>query len=70
MHITRDLLQVSTLSRQMFPGKGQFLVEAFKDATAKPFGYLVLDLKPDTEEKYRIRTGIFPGEKQFVYLPK
>ena len=66
----RDLLQVSTLSRQMFPGKGQFLVEAFKDATAKPFGYLVLDLKPDTEEKYRIRTKIFPGEKQFVYLPK
>jgi len=66
----RDLLQVSTLSRQMFPGRGQFLVEAFRDATAKPFGYLVLDLKPDTEEKYRIRTGIFPGEKQFVYLPK
>ena len=66
----RDLLQVSTLSRQMFPGRGQFLVESFRDATAKPFGYLVLDLKPDTEEKYRIRTGIFPGEKQFVYLPK
>jgi hypothetical protein len=66
----RDATQISTLARQMYPGKSQFLVEAFKNATEKPFGYLLIDLKPDTEEKYRIRTGIFPGEMQFVYLPK
>jgi GTPase SAR1 family protein len=66
----RDAMQVATLARQMYPGKGQFLVEAFKDATEKAFGYLLLDLKPDTEEKYRIRTNIFPGEKHFVYIPK
>ena len=66
----RDALQVATLARQMYPGKSKFLVEAFKDATEKPFGYLLLDLKPDTEEKYRVRTQIFPGERQFVYLPK
>jgi len=47
----------------MYPGKNQFLVEAFKDATDKPFGYILLHLKPDTEEKYRVRTNIFPGEK-------
>lgn len=66
----RDALQVATLARQMYPGQSKFLVEAFKDATEKPFGYLLLDLKPDTEEKYRIRTNIFPGERHFVYLPK
>jgi hypothetical protein len=66
----RDALQVATLARQMYPGQSKFLVEAFKDATEKPFGYLLLDLKPDTDEKYRIRTNIFPGERQFVYLPK
>jgi len=54
----------------MYPGKSKFLVEAFKDATEKAFGYLLLDLKPDTEEKYRLRTNILPGETQFVYLPK
>jgi hypothetical protein len=54
----------------MYPGQSKFLVEAFKDATEKPFGYLLLDLKPDTDEKYRVRTCIFPEEKQYVYLPK
>ena len=40
-------------------------MEEFKNATEKPFGYLLIDLKPETEEKYRIRTGIFPGEMQY-----
>jgi len=66
----RDATQIATLGRQMFPGKGQFLVDAFRDATELPFGYLLIDLKPDTDEKYRIRTRIFPDERQYVYLPK
>lgn len=66
----RDATQVSTLARQMYPGRNKFLVEAFKDATAKPYGYLLIDLKGDTEEKYRIRTNIFSNERQFVYVPK
>jgi hypothetical protein len=66
----RDAVQVATLARQMHPGRGKFLAEAFKDATDKPYGYLLIDLKPDTEEKYRIRTNIFPNERQYVYIPK
>jgi hypothetical protein len=66
----RDAVQVATLARQMYPGQSKFLVEAFKNATEKPFGYLLLDLKPDTDEKYRVRTGIFPGDTHYVYLPK
>jgi len=66
----RDALQVATLARQMYPGQSKFLVEAFKNASEKPFGYLLLDLKPDTDEKYRVRTNIFPDETQYVYIPK
>ena len=54
----------------MYPGKRKFLTDAYKDATEKPYGYLVLDLKPETGEKFRVRTNIFPGEVQYVYLPK
>jgi hypothetical protein len=64
----RDAMQVSTLARQMYPGQNKFLVKAFKNATEKPFGYLLLDLIPDTDEKYRIRTSIFPEERQYVYI--
>ena len=66
----RDAMQVATLGRQMFPGKAKFLIEAFVDATSKPFGYLLIDLKADTEQKFRIRTNIFQDERQFVYVPK
>jgi hypothetical protein len=67
----RDAHQISILGRQMHPGKSRFLVEAFKDATAKPYGYLLIDLKPDTDEKYRIRTNIFPDDaRHYVYVAK
>lgn len=67
----RDANQVATLARQMYPGKSKFLLEAFEDATKEPYGYLLIDLKPETDEKYRIRTNIFPDdERQFAYVPK
>ena len=66
----RDALQVATLGRQMYPGNSKFLVEAFKMATEKPFGYLLIDLRADTLEKYRLRSNIFSGERQYVYVPK
>jgi len=66
----RDATQVAHLARQMYPGKSKFLIEAFKDATQEPFSYMLLDLKPDTEEKFRVRTKIFPGEQCYVYVPK
>ena len=65
----RDKLQISTLARQMYPGNPKFLTEAFHDATKNPFGYLMLDLKPSTDDKYRIRTGILPKDIQYVYMP-
>lgn len=67
----RDKTQVDHLSRQMYPkGKSSFLVDAFKDATDRSYGYLFIDLKQETEELMRIRTGIFPDEPNYLYMPK
>ena len=67
----RDAGRVATLARQMYPGKSKFLVEAYKDATTEPHGYLLIDLKQETDESYRIRTKIFPDdEMQYAYVPK
>ena len=66
----RDRLQISTLARQMYPGQSQFLVEAFQDATQEAYGYLIIDLKPTTSDKLRIRTGILPSDRQLVYVHK
>jgi hypothetical protein len=66
----RDATQVANLARQMYPGKSKFMMEAFKDATSVPFGYLLVDMTPDLEDRFRLRTKIFPGEWQNVYVPK
>ena len=58
----RDQTIIHTLARQMFPGCGQYLVEAHQNATEKPYSYLFVDLYPQTHHKYRLRTRIIPDE--------
>ena len=38
----RDQTIIHTLARQMFPGCGQYLVEAYQNATEKPYSYLLM----------------------------
>jgi adenylate kinase family enzyme len=63
----RDCSQIQKLGQQIFPGNSKFLVESYKDALHSPFGYLVIDLSPRTEETFRLRTKIFPGEDTIIY---
>lgn len=66
----RDKSQVTHLARQMFPGKIKAFQEIFQDATTPPYGYLLVDLRPETDERLRMRTGIFPPDKHYVYEPR
>ena len=66
----RDSSQITHLAKQMFPGNTKLMQESFRDATAKPFGYLLCDLKPSTPEEFRLRTNLFPEEKQYAYVRK
>ena len=56
----RDKSQFSNLARQVMPRNRTFLENAFEDAVKNPFGYLFLDLKPSTDDKFRIRTRVLP----------
>ena len=62
-----DTSQVANLARQMYPGKSAFMIEALKNAMSAPYGYLLIDLKQETDDKRRLRTGLFPGDDLFVY---
>ena len=48
----------------MFPHKPNYMMEEYKRATAKPYGYLVVDLKPDTPEHDRLKANILPADQQ------
>ncbi len=66
----RDKSQIIHLAKQMYPGNVKFLQQSFNDATSKPYGYLLVDLKSETPEEIRLRTSIFPGETTLVYVQK
>ena len=65
-----DQLQATTLAKQLFPGKIQYFLEAYKDACSEPHGYLFVDLCQDTPEAFRLQTCIFPDQLHVVYVPK
>lgn len=66
----RDAGQIRHLASQLFPGKSGYLVDAYKQATQRPHGYLLLDLTQSTSEKFRILSDILPEEEGYFYIPK
>ncbi|CAC5417589.1 unnamed protein product [Mytilus coruscus] len=45
-----DRQPIITLGRQMYPSRADFFIRKFEEATRKPFGYLLVDLKARTPE--------------------
>ena len=66
----RDVAQIAHLGRQIFPDRTAFFRECFADATSRPYGYLLVDLKVTTPDDLRLRTDIFPDESTIVYVYK
>ena len=62
----RDAMQVTTLSTQL--GLGSELVDWYRDATSVPFGHLLIDLSPRTDDRLRYctNTASIPSK---IYIP-
>lgn len=73
MKNTRDRNQILVLGRQIFPMRSKFFVECYEDATSSPFGYIRVDLTPDTKEDLRLQSNIFPiydkKDKKYILSP-
>ncbi len=63
----RDVTQINMLARQT--GLGSALIEAYRDSTSKPYGYLLVNLSPHARENFQMMTDILPDESPIVYLP-
>ena len=63
----RDVMQVTTLSTQL--GLGSELVDWYRDARSVPYGHLLIDLSPRTDDRLRfcINTGSIPSK---FYIPE
>lgn len=72
-----DKSQITTLGRQLYPRRKCLLehfYESYDDATNERFGYLVIDVSPQSSEKQKLKTNIIPDVsgrlKVIVYQPK
>ena len=50
----RDQQQITVLARQMYPGQSEKVLNTYRMATSKAFGYLLIDLKPDSPNDKRL----------------
>lgn len=65
----RDNTQIQALARQMFPGRSHLVLDAFSQATSKPYGYLLFDFRQETPDNLRMRTGVLPDDpRQTVFV--
>ncbi|KAG8238775.1 hypothetical protein J437_LFUL016614 [Ladona fulva] len=48
---------------QVYPENSRELERVYKESTKEPFGYLVLDLGQDTDDRFHFRTKIFPEDE-------
>ena len=62
----RDVMQVTTLSAQL--GLGSELVDWYREATSVPFGHLLIDLSPRTDDRLRYCTNSGSIASKF-YIP-
>ena len=61
-----DQMPIQTLARQMYPRNSDFFLDHFNKATRKPYGHLVVDLKPHTPEHDRLTANIFDTQEVTV----
>ena len=64
----RDQQQVSVLARQMYPNNSHYFMNKYQEATKKPYGYLLVDLKQETLEHERLRTNVIKGRNELINL--
>ena len=63
----RGVMQVSTLSAQL--GLGSELVDWYRDAASIPYGHVLIDLTPHTDNRLRYSTNTGSTSSKF-YIPE
>ena len=58
----RDQLAVRHLTQQAFPQDLKEVMGVYRDATERPYGYLLFDLHPNSSDEDRLKSNLLKGE--------
>ena len=62
----RDVNQIKVLGGQIMPGRGAFFMDSYKKAISTPYSYLVVDIHPNSNPRFELRTRIFPEDEPLI----
>jgi len=65
-----DQQLVVTFARQMYPDNVAYFMHHFKEATSRPHGHLLIDLKPDTPNNMRLRSNVLVADDRSQILER
>ena len=63
----RDVNKIVHFLCQIYPKTYKNALEAYKDAVSSKRGYLVIDLRYETHDNQRLRSGIFPEDTHYLH---
>jgi hypothetical protein len=62
----RDGNQVKVLGNQLMPGRVKYFTESYRQATTARWGYLLIDIHPNSDTLFELRTRIFPDDEPLI----
>ena len=65
---SRDKSQFGHLSRQLEPKHSKAVVDAYVDATSRPYSHLLVDLTPHTPDAMCYRSNFIQLDRQTMYV--
>lgn len=65
----RDVSMIRILGQQMYPNQSKYFLDAYRQATTPKYGFFVIDMRIDTPQEFRLRSGFFVEDDIYVYLP-
>ena len=66
----RDQLGVRILMQQAFPQDFKEVLNVYRDATERPYGYLMFDLHPNSSDHERLKTNLLRSEGYMTMYQK
>lgn len=67
----RDGQTIVNLGKQLYPGRGNLLVESYREAMKEKYSYLLIDMHPHSNSSEPLLSSkIFPGEGRWTFTSK
>lgn len=71
MRSPNSALSIRNIGVQLFPRQLDYFLDAYRQATIQPYGYLLIDMHASSDPLLRLRTGIFKeDEDRIIFTPK